>query len=198
MQLWILGDPIKIEGSEFSDTRAIFICNHASPIDIFLVLWLTPIGTVGIAKKEIIWYPLLGQLYVLANHLRIDRSNPTAAIESLKEAARAVMDNNLSLIIFPEGTRSRFGRLLPFKKGFIRIALQTRLPIVPMILIGTHSAWRKGSLRVRPTPITVKYLPPMATSDWRSENMNEYVELIQALYVKHLPDCQKPLTSDAS
>ncbi|XP_074592272.1 1-acyl-sn-glycerol-3-phosphate acyltransferase-like [Curcuma longa] len=198
LMLWILGNPIKIEGSEFSDTRAIFICNHASPIDIFLVMWLSPIGTVSIAKKEIIWYPLFGQLYVLANHLRIDRSNPAAAIESLKEAAHAIMDNNLSLIIFPEGTRSRSGRLLPFKKGFIRIALQTRLPIVPMILTGTHSAWRKGTLRVRPAPITVRYLPPMETNDWKAENINEYIELIQALYVKHLPDCQKPLTPDVS
>lgn len=90
---------------------------------------------------QIIWYPLFGQLYVLANHLRIDRSNVTAAIESMKEvcsifpascttylpkvltsihcniqAARAVVKNNLSLIIFPEGTRSKNGRLLPFKK----------------------------------------------------------------------------------
>lgn len=94
---------------------------------------------------QIIWYPLFGQLYVLANHLRIDRSNPTAAIESMKEvtlfpphclsciffpvyltcnpyhaqAARAVVKNNLSLIIFPEGTRSKNGRLLPFKKALI-------------------------------------------------------------------------------
>lgn len=196
LMLWILGNPIKIEGSEFSGTRAIFICNHASPIDIFLVMWLTPIGTVGIAKKEIIWYPLFGQLYVLANHLRIDRSNSAAAIESSKEAARAVMDNNLSLIIFPEGTRSRSGRLLPFKKGFIHIALQTRLPIVPMIFTGTHLAWRKGRLRVRPAPITIKYLPPMETNDWKAENMNEYIQLIRTLYGKHLPECQKPLTSD--
>lgn len=118
--MWILGNPIKIQGSEFSTTRAIYICNHASPIDIFLVMWLTPIGTVGIAKKEvgvatnsptktpsriisdiirhrmflcylsqIIWYPLFGQLYVLAKHLRIDRSNPAAAVESLKEVSLA-------------------------------------------------------------------------------------------------------------
>lgn len=51
--MWILGNPITIEGSEFSNTRAIYICNHASPIDIFLVMWLTPTGTVGIAKKEV-------------------------------------------------------------------------------------------------------------------------------------------------
>ncbi|WOL15700.1 hypothetical protein Cni_G24481 [Canna indica] len=181
LMMWILGNPIKIEGSEFSDTRAIFICNHASPIDIFLAMWLTPVGTVGIAKKEIIWYPLFGQLYLLANHLRIDRSNPTAAIESLKEAATAIMNNNLSLIFFPEGTRSRSGRLLPFKKGFLHIALQTRLPIVPMILTGTHLAWRKNSLRVRPAPIAVKYLPPIATDGWKEENMNEYIDKMHSL-----------------
>ncbi|CAD5196310.1 1-acyl-sn-glycerol-3-phosphate acyltransferase-like [Musa acuminata AAA Group] len=195
LMMWILGNPIKIEGSEFSDTRAIFICNHTSPIDIFLVMWLTPTGTVGIAKKEIIWYPLFGQLYVLANHLRIDRSNPSAAIESLKEAAHAIVNHNLSLIIFPEGTRSRSGRLLPFKKGFMHIALQTQLPIVPMIFTGTHLAWRKNSLRVRPAPITVKYLPPIETDGWKAENMNEYVEMIHSLYVEHLPESQKPLIS---
>nr|GMC51771.1 1-acyl-sn-glycerol-3-phosphate acyltransferase isoform X1 [Ipomoea batatas] len=79
MLMWILGNPIKIEGAEYSNEKAIYICNHASPIDIFLIMWLTPTGTVGIAKKEIIFYPLFGQLYVLANHLRIDRSNPAAA-----------------------------------------------------------------------------------------------------------------------
>lgn len=117
--MWILGNPIKIEGAEYSNERAIYISNHASPIDIFLIMWLTPTGTVGIAKKEIIWYPLFGQLYVLANHLRIDRSDPAAAIESVNKAATAIVKNNLSLIIFPEGTRSKNGRLLPFKKALL-------------------------------------------------------------------------------
>nr|GMC53736.1 1-acyl-sn-glycerol-3-phosphate acyltransferase-like [Ipomoea batatas] len=126
MLMWILGNPIRIEGAEYSNEKAIYICNHASPIDIFLIMWLTPTGTVGIAKKEIIFYPLFGQLYVLANHLRIDRSNPAAAIESMKE-------------------------------GFVHMALQSRRPIVPIIFTGTHMAWRKGSLHVRPAPLTVKY-----------------------------------------
>ncbi|PON51513.1 Phospholipid/glycerol acyltransferase [Parasponia andersonii] len=190
---WILGNPIKIEGAEFSNERAIYICNHASPIDIFLIMWLTPTGTVGIAKKEIIWYPLFGQLYVLANHLRIDRSNPTAAIESMKEAARAVVRNNLSLIIFPEGTRSKKGRLLPFKKGFVHLALQSGLPIVPMVLTGTHLAWRKGSLHVRPVPLTVKYLKPITTDDWTADKIDDYLKMMHDLYVKHLPESQRPL-----
>ncbi|CAN6250214.1 unnamed protein product [Urochloa humidicola] len=193
MLLWILGNPIKVEGVEHLNTRGIFICNHASPLDIFLVMWLAPTGTVGIAKKEIIWYPLFGQLYVLANHLRIDRSNPAAAIESMKEVAREVVKNNLSLILFPEGTRSKDGRLLPLKKGFVHAALQTRLPIVPIVVAGTHQAWRNNSVRVRPVPLTVKVLPPVSTHGWEEARINEYVEMVRSLYVDNLPDSQKPL-----
>ncbi|KAG0480281.1 hypothetical protein HPP92_011139 [Vanilla planifolia] len=195
LMMWILGNPVKIEGSEFSKTRAIYICNHASPLDIFLIMWLVPTGTVGIAKKEIIWYPMFGQLYVLANHLRIDRSNPASAIESMKKVAKAIVKKNLSLIIFPEGTRSKTGRLLPFKKGFVHIALQSRLPIVPMVLTGTQLAWRKGSLRVRPAPLTVRYLPPIKTDDWEDKDINKYVQMIHDLYVECLPDSQRPLAS---
>ncbi|KAG7953795.1 hypothetical protein I3843_12G128200 [Carya illinoinensis] len=144
-------------------------------------------------RLMIIWYPLFGQLYVLANHLRIDRSNPTAAIESMKEATRAVVKNNLSLIIFPEGTRSKNGRLLRFKKGFIHLALQSRLPIVPMVLTGTHLAWRKGSLHIRPAPLNVKYLPPISTTDWTADKIEDYIKMIHDLYVKHLPESQRPL-----
>ncbi|KAG5235695.1 B3 domain-containing protein [Salix suchowensis] len=151
IKMWILGNPIRILGSEFSNERAIYICNHASPIDIFLMMCLTPTGTI-------IWYPIFGQLYVLANNLRIDRTNPTAAIQSMKEVAHAVVKNNLSL-------------------GFVHLALQTRLPIVPMIFTGTHRAWRKGGLHVRPAPIAV----------------NDYVRLLHDIYVENLPEAQMPL-----
>ncbi|KAB5534819.1 hypothetical protein DKX38_017905 [Salix brachista] len=148
---------------------------------------------VGIAKKEIIWYPIFGQLYVLANHLRIDRTNPTAAIQSMKEVAHEVVKNNLSLIIFPEGTRSKDGRLLPFKKGFVHLALQTRLPIVPMIFTGTHRAWRKGGLHVRSAAITVRYLRPIKTDDWTDDKVNDCVRLLHDMYVENLPEAQMPL-----
>ncbi|KAL8171777.1 hypothetical protein V2J09_023581 [Rumex salicifolius] len=192
MIMWILGNPIRVEGAEHSSERAIYISNHASLIDPLLLMWLTPIGTLFIAAKEIIWYPLFGQLYVLANHLRIDRSSPSSAIKSMKEGANEVVKNKLSMIIFPEGTRSEDGRLLPFKKGFIHLALQTQLPIVPILMTGTHRAWRKGSLRVRPSPITVKYLEPIITLDWIPEKIDEYISLVHNLYVCNLPESQKP------
>ncbi|XP_050218506.1 1-acyl-sn-glycerol-3-phosphate acyltransferase-like [Mercurialis annua] len=193
MLMWILGNSVRMEGVEYSNEKAIYISNHASPIDIFLIMWLTPTGTVGVAKKEIIWYPLFGQLYVLANHLRIDRSSPVAAVQSMKKVACAVIKNNLSLIIFPEGTRSKNGRLLPFKKGFVHLALQTRLPIVPIILTGTHRAWRKGGLHVRPTPINVKFLRPLKTEDWTADKIDDYIKLLHDKYVDNLPESQGPL-----
>ncbi|KAJ6770596.1 1-ACYL-SN-GLYCEROL-3-PHOSPHATE ACYLTRANSFERASE ALPHA [Salix purpurea] len=146
-----------------------------------------------VTGRMLIWYRIFGQLYVLANHLRIDRTNPTAAIQSMKEVAHAVVKNNLSLIIFPEGTGSKDGRLLPFKKGFVHLALQTRLPIVPMIFTGTHRAWRKGGLHVRPAPITVKYLRPIKTDDWTDDKVNDYVRLLHDIYVENLPEAQMPL-----
>ncbi|KAF3642754.1 hypothetical protein FXO37_22371 [Capsicum annuum] len=154
--MWILGNPITIEGLEYSEETAIYISNHASLIDIFLIMWLTPTGTVGVAKKEIIWYLFIGQLYVLANHLRIDRSNPAAAIESMKE-------------------------------GFVHLALQTRRPIVPIVMTNTHLAWRKGSLHVRPAPLTVKFLPPIRTDDWTADKIDDYVKMVHDVYVKKSP-----------
>ncbi|XAR56685.1 1-acylglycerol-3-phosphate O-acyltransferase [Bertholletia excelsa] len=183
-----------------SKERTIYISNHASPIGIFLIMWLTPTSTVGIVKKEIIWYPLFGQLYVPANHLRIDRSNPNVAIESMKEqhsnsqAASAIVKKKPSLIIFPEGTRSKNGRLIPLKKGFVHMALQSRFLIVPIVLTGTHLAWRKGSLHVRPTPLTIKYLPPIRANGWTPDKVDDYVEMVHQIYASNLPESQKPLT----
>ncbi|KAF2288756.1 hypothetical protein GH714_012254 [Hevea brasiliensis] len=200
MLMWILGNSVKIEGVEFSNEKAIYISNHASPIDIFLMMWLTPTGTVGIAKKEIIWYPLFGQLYVLANHLRIDRSNPTAAIQSMKEAACAVVRNNLSLIIFPEGTRSKNGRLLSFKKWMGYFAIRfCSFGIANTPSNSSHGpdryplAWRKGSLHVRPVPITVKFLRPIKTDDWTADKIDDYVKMVHDTYVGNLPESQRPL-----
>lgn len=148
------------------------------------------------------------------------------------QAANAVVKNNLSLIIFPEGTRSKNGRLLPFKKarsitvtdhlssllvikqywwsmirvlfiymyiyvcvqqGFVHLALQTRRPIIPIILTGTHRAWRKGSMHVRPAPLTVRYLPPIRTDDWTANKIEDYVKLVHDVYAKNLPDSQRPI-----
>ena len=78
-------------------------------------------------------------------------------------------------------------------QGFVHLALQTRLPIVPMVLTGTHHAWRNGGLRVQPAPITVKYLRPIKTDDWTDDKVNDYVTQLHDIYVENLPEAQRPL-----
>lgn len=83
-------------------------------------------------------------------------------------------------------------------QGFIHLALQSRLPIVPMVLTGTHLAWRKGSLHVRPAPITVRYLPPISTDDWTADKIDDYIKMVHEIYVENLPESQKPIISGAT
>lgn len=78
-------------------------------------------------------------------------------------------------------------------QGFVHLALQSGLPIVPMVLTGTHLAWKKGSLHVRPSPLHVKYLPPISTTDWTADKIEDYIKMIHDLYAKHLPESQRPL-----
>lgn len=83
-------------------------------------------------------------------------------------------------------------------QGFVHLALQTGLPIVPVVLVGTHRAWKKHSLHVQPTPVTLKYLPPISTDGWTAENIDEYVKMMHDLFVQHLPESQRPLPLDQS
>lgn len=81
-------------------------------------------------------------------------------------------------------------------QGFVHIALQSRLPIVPIVMKGTHIAWRKGSLRVRPAPISIKYLPPIKTDSWTDDKIDDYIKLVHDIYVENLPESQKPIASE--
>lgn len=78
-------------------------------------------------------------------------------------------------------------------QGFVHLALQSRLPIVPMVFTGTHLAWRKGSLHVRPAPITVKYLRPIKTDDWTADKIDDYVKMVHDMYIENLPASQRPV-----
>ena len=188
------GCKLNIKGQEHVQGHrpAIYISNHTSVLDIFLAIWLSPMGTVGIAKESIVYYPLFGQIYYLSGHLRIDRSNPRAAIRSMKKLAEYVKEHSLSIFMWPEGTRARDGRLMPFKKGVGHLALKTGLPIVPMVVKGAHKAWEKNTLTLRRVPIEVEFLPLIDTSDWRSGNLEEKLHAINQQFIEVLPSDQHP------
>jgi len=190
------GVSVEITGRErlAAARPAIFVINHTSLLDVLLAMWLTPFGTTAVAKKEILWVPLVGLVYALSGSLRIDRRDRPRAVAAMAAQARFLRDHGLSLAIWPEGTRSRTGRLLPLKKGFAHLALQTRLPIVPVVVSGAHRAWRVGGFRIREgARVRVEITAPIPTEDWSQERLEEHVEAVARVFRRRLPPDQQPL-----
>lgn len=172
---------------------AIYVANHTSTLDAFLGIWMCPYGGCGVLKKEVARIPFFGQLAVLSGHLLIDRFNKDKAVEALKGTAALVKRHRLGIWIMPEGTRSKDGRLLPFKKGFVHLALATGLPVVPVVVHGAHKNWEKGAYRLNPMQLDIEVLEPIDTSSWREETAGAHADAVHEVFVKRLREDQLPL-----
>jgi 1-acyl-sn-glycerol-3-phosphate acyltransferase len=171
---------------------AIFVSNHASIVDIFAGIWLAPYDTCGVAKKEVIWYPFFGLLYLVSGHLRLDRGNRSRAVGALRGIAEVMRRHRLGAWIWPEGTRARDGRLLPFKKGFAHLALATGLPIVPVVLEGAHHIWPRTRMRITPGRLGIRVLPSIPTTAWTPEGLDAQIAEVRQAFVDALPEDQRP------
>jgi len=169
-----------------NSTPAIFVTNHSSALDVFICMALCPYGGCGVGKKEILRIPFFGLAYWLAGHLLIDRGNNAKAIASMKKMSDFVKAKNLSIWIWPEGTRSLDGKLIPFKKGFVHLALTTGLPVVPVILHGAHKIWPAKTMQFYPGEVRVEVLDPIKTDNWSKENVDNHVEEVKDLMAKAL------------
>lgn len=177
---------------------AIYVSNHASVSDVFFAIWLCPVGGCGIAKKEIGNIPFFGWLYRLSGHLLIDRSDRQGAIAAMAETAEVVRKHNLSIWMWPEGTRSKDGRLLPIKKGLGHLAIATGLPVVPVVLHNTHKSWTKNEMRLRPTTVEVDILEPIRTDHWTAETLDENLAEVHRAFAAALNPAQKPVPGSKS
>ena len=160
-------------------TPAIFVTNHTSALDIFICMAICPYGGCGVGKKEIVKIPFLGWAYWLSGHPLIDRGNREKAVKSMDKLTKFVNDKGLSSWIWPEGTRSMDGKLIPFKKGFVHLALATRLPIVPVILHGAHERWPAKTMQLYPGEVRVEVLDSIETDDWNKETIDEHIETVR-------------------
>ena len=186
--VWACGaQPIFHNRDRVNDQRpGIFVSNHSSTLDMWVGMWVCPIGGVGLAKKEIRYIPGIGQLYLLSGHPMIDRSDRAAAIRTLAEVAAYITKNKLSFWMWPEGTRSRDAQLQPFKKGFVHAALATGLPIIPVVVHNAAKIYPRGRLKFAPGPLDIEVLQAMPTTDWSLETMDSHVATIRDVFVKHL------------
>lgn len=160
-------------------SRCIFIANHQSNVDIWVLAKVMPIGTRFVAKQELFRIPVLGRAMTAAGFIRINRSNRSEAIRSLTQAAESIRGGR-PVILFPEGTRSRDGRLQPFKKGAFHLATLAGVPVVPVAIRGTFEIMPPGSLRVRPGPIEVFFEPPIDLADSDFERPQDLLETVQS------------------
>src|SRR5512146_1561235 len=156
----------------------IFMANHVSNIDPPVFVPLIGRRVFILVKKELFRMPVLGYAMRKARFLAVDRQNREAAVESVKQAIEVLRDG-LSMMAYPEGTRSRDGKLLPFKKGPFHLAIDSGIPVVPVTIVGAHKVWPKGHFRITPGKITIVFHPPMYPQQFASRE-----DLMQAVRAK--------------
>jgi 1-acyl-sn-glycerol-3-phosphate acyltransferase len=149
---------------------AVYICNHQDNYDLFTVSNALPRNTVSVGKSSLKWIPVFGQMYWLTGNILIDRKNSNKALNTIAQTVKKIKEKNLSVWLFPEGTRSKGRGLLPFKTGAFRTAQLANVPIIPICVSNQHgiikfNRWNNGKIIIELLdPI---YLPEEAKSTVR-------------------------------
>lgn len=142
---------------------AVYAANHASSLDILVVLAHLPADVRIIYKKSLSLVPLLGWSIAVGGHIPIDRSNPFRARRSLRNAAERIRAGT-SVLVFPEGTRSPDGAVRHFKRGSFSLALEAGVPVVPLSLVGVKALVPRGLTSLRPGRLTLRVHPVIDVS----------------------------------
>jgi len=156
----------------------VFMANHASTVDIWALFLAIPRRVRMIAKKQLARIPLFGWVMWAGRFIFIDRQNAVAARRSIDDAGRRIRGGD-SVLIFPEGTRTRDGQLGPFKKGGFHLAMEAGVPIVPIGLRGTRALMPRGSLRVKSGEVFVTIGTPIPTSGLTVEDRPALIQRVR-------------------
>lgn len=181
------GIKVSVLGRENIDPQKsyILVSNHQSSFDIFALLGYLPIQFRWIAKAELFRLPFLGWAMSRIGYIPIERDSPKKAYRSMLRAAEKVQQG-VSVIIFPEGTRSPDGNLQPFKKGVFLIALKSHAPILPIAICGTGKIMPKGDWRVYPGNVKIIIDPAIETAGVPPEKEGELSERVRNTLMKYL------------
>jgi 1-acyl-sn-glycerol-3-phosphate acyltransferase len=186
------GIKVKVKGIENLDLEkpCVFMCNHQSNFDIFVLFSALPAQFRWIAKAELFKIPLFGRAMRGAGYISIERKDRRKAIQSLREAADKIR-SGVSVMIFPEGTRSLDGNIGEFKKGVFFLAHDAGVQIIPVVLNGTWSIMSKDSLAIRPGNVTLSILPPVNVTDYSKTDKSRLIEDVREKIVKEFESNRK-------
>jgi len=158
----------------------IYMSNHQSNFDIPVLLAHLPVQFRWLAKVELFRIPVFGYAMKRAGYISIDRSNSRSAIKSLKSAANIIRDG-VSVLIFPEGTRSNDGSIMPFKQGGFIIGVDSGVPVVPVIIRGTRSIMPKKRLRIEPGNVVLEIKKPIESSDYTRKTRDALMKKVRTV-----------------
>jgi 1-acyl-sn-glycerol-3-phosphate acyltransferase len=185
--LWISGIRVVVTGRDRLDSRQtyIFMANHVSDVDPPVLIPLLPKRTSVLVKKELFRIPVLGTAMRVAKLVPVDRHNRDAAVQSVRDAAETIR-GGLDMTVFPEGTRSRDGLLLPFKKGPFYLAMESGCPVVPVTILGTYEILPKGRFFISHGAAQLVFHEPLWPKDF--PDRDALIEATRAAIASSLPE----------
>ena len=179
------GTPVVPEGLERipKNQPVIYVSNHSSMFDIWALSATLPGSVRFLAKQELFSIPLLGPAMRAAGHIPIDRAARKKAFAAYDEVARMIRNGISSPVVFPEGTRSRTGELLPFKNAPFGLAIAAQVPVVPVYVHHTFEILPKGAWRLRPRPIRLLVGDPIETKGLQPHDRERLRDEVRAAMV---------------
>jgi len=165
------------------DQPVIYVSNHSSMFDIWALSATLPGSVRFLAKQELFKIPLLGPAMRAAGHIPIDRAARKKAFEAYDEVGKMIRAGFSSPVVFPEGTRSRTGELLPFKNAPFGLAIAAQVPIIPVYVHHTFEILPKGAWRLRPRPIRLLVGEPIETKGLQSADRERLRDQVRAAMV---------------
>jgi 1-acyl-sn-glycerol-3-phosphate acyltransferase len=188
--LRVLGIRVEVSGREALDKNEshVFMANHLSFIDGPMLFRLIPQSVRVIIKKSIFRIPVVGQGMKFVGFVPVDRKGIRGGKKSIETAGRLMRERGYSYLIFPEGTRSRDGRIQAFKRGGFFLALESESSIAPISIAGTFELMPKGSLFAKSGRVSVRFHPSIPTQDYGPANMGELMDRVKAAIESGLPE----------
>ncbi len=188
-----VGVRVRVAGKERIPAGVcLFVANHTSSADAPAVVGAIPRRIAILLKESLFKWPIVGQAFLLARFIPVNRRERDAALDSLDKAIESLRAGQ-SFLVYPEGTRSPDGRLQEFKKGAVVMAIKSGVPIVPIACSGAHRVMRKRSLRIHPGEILVEFLEPIDASAYSFEERDNLNSRVHDAMAAGLPPDQRPV-----